>query len=214
MGRPSTRGTMIFWMKGSTMFHIPAVKLVGATALALSLTACMDISMEIEVLSETDAKGTMTTTVAADIYQMMEAQAVEGEEGFCDEGELIETPESVSCVVTQSGAFADLDLGEDGENPTFEAIGGGQVRVGFPLGDLTSEIAESTGAGEDPEMLAMMASMFEGAQITMTIGGGPIVDTNMDLSADGNSASLTILFTDLLTGELELPEEAYAVVQK
>lgn len=197
------------------MLHFPLVRLSGVAALALSLAACMDISMEVEVLSQTEAKGTMATTVGADIYQMLAAQQTEtDDDGFCDEGELVETPETVSCVVTSSGPFDEFEMGDDGESPTIEAIGGGQVRVSFPLGGLADEIGEGLGAGEDPETLAMMASMFEGAQIAMTISGGPILDTNMELAADGNSASLTILFTELLTGDIDLPEEAYAVVQK
>lgn len=197
------------------MLHFPLVRLSGAAALALSLAACMDISMEVEVLSQTEAKGTMATTVGADIYQMLAAQQTEtDDDGFCDEGELVETPETVSCVVTSSGPFDEFEMGDDGESPTIEAIGGGQVRVSFPLGGLADEIGEGLGAGEDPETLAMMASMFEGAQIAMTVSGGPILDTNMELAADGSSASLTILFTELLTGDIDLPEEAYAVVQK
>lgn len=196
------------------MLHFPLVRLSGAAALAFSLAACMDISMEVEVLSQSEAKGTMATTVGTDIYQMLAAQQTEGEDGFCDDGELVETPETVSCVVTSSGPFEEFEMGDDGESPTIEAIGGGQVRVSFPLAGLADEIGEGVGAGEDPETLAMMASMFEGAQITMTISGGPILDTNMELAADGNSAGLTIMFTELLTGDIDLPEEAYAVVQK
>ena len=75
------------------MLHFPLVRLSGAAALALSLAACMDISMEVEVLSQTEAKGTMATTVGADIYQMLAAQQTEtDDDGFCDEGELVETP--------------------------------------------------------------------------------------------------------------------------
>lgn len=196
------------------MFHSPVARLGGVAVLALSLAACMDISMEVEVLNETDAKGTMTTTMAADMYQMITAQQVEGEEGFCDEGEVVENADSVSCVVTQSGPFSELDLGEDEAGPTFVALGGGQVRVGFPLSDLSDGIAESLGSGEDPEMMAMMASMFEGNSITLKVSGGRIVDTNMEIAGDSMSASFVIPFDGLLKGEIELPEEAYAVVQK
>lgn len=195
------------------MLHSPVAKLGSVAVLALSLSACMDISMEIEVLDESRAKGTMTTTMAADIYQMIETQAVEGEEGFCDEGELVESAETVSCIVTQSGLFSELDLGEDESSPVIEAIGGGQVRVSFPLGELSEEIGEGMGA-EDPEMMAMMASMFEGNMITMTISGGRILDTNMEVALDGQSASYEIPFSALMTGDIILPEEAYAVVQK
>lgn len=196
------------------MNHFSLMRLSGAAVLAFSLAACVDISMEVEVLNQTEAKGTMSTTVEPDIYQIVAAQQAEGEAGFCDEGEFVETSESVSCVVTVTSPFEEFELGEDGEGPTIEAIGGGQVRVSFPLGDLAGDIGAGMGAGDDPEMLAMMASMFEGAQVAMAVSGGRIVDTNMEVALDGNSASFTILFTDLLTGQLDLPDEAYAVVQK
>lgn len=195
------------------MVHFPLVRLSGAAVLALALTACVDVSMEVEVLNQTEARGTMSTTVGSDIYQIIAAQQ-EGEDGFCDDGAFVETAESVSCVVTVTGPFEEVVLGEDREGPTIEAIGGGQVRVSFPLGALAGEIGAGIGAGEDPEILAGMAAIFEGAQVTMSVSGGRIIDTNMEVALDGNSASYRISFTDLLTGQLELPEEAYAVVQK
>lgn len=197
------------------MTFTPIVRLGAAAVLALGLAGCMDITMDIEVLSETEARASMTTSMEADIYAMISAQAEEGDEGFCDEGELIETGTTVDCVVTSAGAFDELDFGdEQNEGPHIEAIGNGQVRVSFPTGDLAEQVAEGTGSDEDPEMTAMIAQMFEGAQIVMRVSGGVIVDTNMDLAPDGQSASYQIPFTGVMLGELDLPDEIYAVVQK
>lgn len=190
-------------------------KLGGAAVLSLGLAGCMDITMDIEILSETEARATMTTSMEADIYAMIAAQAEEGDEGFCDEGELIETGTTVDCVVTSSGAFDELDFGdEQGGGPAIEAIGNGQVRVSFPTGDLADQVAEGTGGEQEPEMMAMIAQMFEGAYITMRISGGPIVESNMDIAPDGQSASYQIPLTGVMTGEIDLPEELFAIVQK
>lgn len=189
-------------------------RLAGATALTLSLAACMDVDMTIDVLSTSDAEATMVTTVGPDIYAMIEAQAEEGDEEFCSEGELTETGTEVLCTVTQSGAFADLDFGDEETGPTITEVGGGQVRVAFPTGDLSEQVASDAGVADDPQMLAMITSLFEGHSITMTVTGGRIVDTNMNLSPTGDSASFEIPFVDLLTGGAELPDELFAVVQK
>ncbi len=190
-------------------------RLAGASGLALLLTACMDVSMTVDVQSETEAEATMVTSMAADMVELMNAQAEGSEEEFCADGELIENGDAIDCVVVESGAFEDLDFGdEQGQGPLIEAIGGGQVRVTFPTGDLAASLDESMGEEQDPQMQAMITSMFEGHAITIAVTGGTIVDTNMEISADGMSANYEIPFVDLFAATLEMPEEIYAVVQK
>ena len=117
--------------------------------------------------------------------------------------------------MVESGPFDELDLqADEGEEPIIEAVGDGQVRVAFPTGDLAAALAEDTGAGDDAQMQAMIASIFEGHMVTMTVSGGEIVDTNMEIAADGQSATYQIPFTDLFGPDLALPPEIYAVVQK
>lgn len=196
------------------MYLAPFARMGGIAALTLGLAACMDVSMDIEVLSQTEAKATMVTSMDAEIYAMINAQAEDGEEGFCDDGETVETATTVDCVVVKEGPFDALDLeGEDG-GPQIVAIGNGQVRVTFPTGELADQVAEGTGGSEDPEMMAMIASMFEGNFISMTVSGGRIVDTNMEIAPDGLSASFQIPFAGILLGDLDLPETLFAVVQK
>lgn len=196
------------------MTLLPIVKFGAASALALSLAACMDVSMSIDVTSETEAEATMVTTMGTDMYEMMNAQAVEGDEEFCAEGELVQNVDTVDCTVVQSGTFEDLELDAEGGGPVIETLGDGRVRVAFPTGEMAAALAEDTGAQDDPQMMAMMSQMFEGHFISMTVSGGPIGDTNMDIAPDGMSATYQIPFVDLMLGEIDVPDEIFAVVQK
>jgi hypothetical protein len=191
-------------------------RLAGASGLALLLTACMDVSMSVNVLSETDAEATMLTSMSAEMVAMMNAQTEGVDEEFCAEGELVERGDMIDCIVVESGPFDELDFDaeEEEEGPVIEAIGGGQVRVTFPTGDLAASLDESMGSGEDPEMQAMISSMFEGRAITLAVTGGTIVDTNMEIAADGMSASYEIPFVDLFAATRDIPAEIYAIVQK
>ena len=190
-------------------------RLAGAGGLALMLTACMDVSMTVDIKSEAEAEATMVTAMKRDMYDLMMAQSTEDDDDFCADGKLVEKPDVMECTVIESGPFAELEFdSDDGESPSIEAIGGGQVRVSFPTGDLAESLAEDTGAAEDIQIQAMIASMFEGHAITMTVTGGPIVDTNMQIAADGMSASYEIPFVDLFGSDLDLPAELYAIVQK
>lgn len=191
------------------------IRLAGAGGLALTLTACMDVAMTVDVTSQTEAEATMVTTMERDMYDLMLAQAPEEQEEFCEGGEIVETAETVQCTMVESGPFDELDLqADEGGELIIEAIGGGQVRVAFPTGDLATALAEDTGAEEDAQMQAMIASIFEGHMITMTVTGGRIVDTNMEIAGDGQSASYEIPFADLFSPDLALPPQIYAVVQK
>ncbi len=187
----------------------------GAGGLTLMLAACMDVSMSVDVTSQTEAEATMVTTMERDMYELMMAQATEQDEEFCAEGELVETADAVECTIVQSGPFAELSaLGEEGEEPVIEAIGNGQVRVAFPTADLTESLSEEIDPAQDAQMRAMMASIFEGHTLNLSVSGGTIVDTNMETAADGQSATYELSFTELFSSDLDLPAEIYAVVQK
>lgn len=191
------------------------IRLASASGLALTLTACMDVSMTIDVTSQTEAEATVVTAMARDMYDLMVAQTPPDEEAFCSEGTVVESAETVECTLVESGPFEEIDLdAEDGEGPVIKAIGGGQVRVAFPTGALAASFADETEGEQDAQMKAMMTSIFEGHTITMTVTGGTIVDTNMEIAANGTSASYEIPFTELFSAELDLPDEIYAVVQK
>src|SRR5690554_2408605 len=90
----------------------------GILVLAAGLAGCIDVTMDIEVLSETTARTTTTSTMGADFYPMAKAgmAAEEGsEDGSCQEEGAVLTENadgSATCVHTTEGTFADLEVGE------------------------------------------------------------------------------------------------------
>lgn len=208
------------------MNMIPITRCGGVAALTLGLAGCVDVSMEVEVLGIDEARILTTTGMSRELYAMFSSlpgdQEADGEDGgddLCEDGETVETATTVDCVTVFEGSFAEImtQLEEtDSGSLVIEAIGNNQVRVSFPLDELTDEVVEGTGGAvdDDPQARAMIAAMFEGSTVSIVVSGGPILDTNMEIAPDGNSASYALSFTDILTGDPMLPDEFYAVVQK
>ncbi len=191
-------------------------RLAGVLALTVGLAGCMDITMDIEVKSETEGKATTTSTMGADIYSMVKAGAASDdaskEDAFCEEAgsQLTENADgSATCVLVAEGKFADLDLGED-ESATFTVVSPGVVRVAFKTEDMKGELGTE---GQDEETKKMMETFFEGHAITIRIGGKEVIETNMTLAGDKKSAETVIPFLDLINGTLELPDELFAIVK-
>lgn len=188
-------------------------RLAGVAVLAVGLSGCFDVSMDIEILSETEGRGTVVASMEPDVYELFSSGQAEA--SFCGEGEEIEITDTlVTCTKVEEGSFADLDLGvEDGdEGPSITALGNGQVRVSFPSSELLGDPAEDQSEDEQ-QMQQMMLAMFAGHTVTLSVSGGPVLDTNMELAEDGNSASIALPFGDLMSRELDLPDELYAVIQ-
>lgn len=189
-------------------------KIAGALALTMSLAACVDMTQDVFVTSDTTAKLTVTTVMSKDIYPMIKAGAAgENAEPFCkEEGSTLTENEdgSATCVMTSEGAFADLkyDDSNSSSKPTFTANPDGTVRVAVKtegmIGDLGSE--------QDAQTKAMLQQMFEGRFLTLRFGGAEVVETNMDDVGDGY-AEKKMAFLELINGTIELPEELYAVVR-
>jgi hypothetical protein len=169
----------------------------------------MDATMEIEVLSETSARGTMTMSMDKEFYDM--AQASEEGGDFCEDGDVTLTEDTAICTSTKEGSFDELAFDEGGDDPlSFTSAGPGLVRVAFPTGNMQSDMSEDA---SDPQTAAMMKTFFEGHFLTLRVGGGEITETNMTLADDGMSAELVIPFEEMMTGEADLPDEAYAIVK-
>lgn len=190
-------------------------RLAGALALTVGLAGCMDITMDVEILSETNGKATTTSVMGADFYAMAKAgmsQSAEGSsDGFCQEegATLTENADgSATCVLVAEGNFSDLIKNDDGVK--FEVISPGVVKASFSTADLKSELGTEE---QDEETKAMMQAFFEGHSITLRISGKEVIDTNMTLSADKKSAETVIPFLDLLNGTVNLPPELYATVK-
>lgn len=194
-------------------------RVAGIVVLAAGLSGCMDVDMNVEVLSESTARATTKMTMDRAIYEMSQMQDEQDSSGgFCEEegGEITLREDEVDCLTVVEGDFETvLEQGADSDEPqpTITAIGNGQVRVTFPTAGLKEEITAGTGGEEEEQMMQMMQSMFAGHAIQLSVSGGEIVDTNMERADDGQSASLTVPFEALLAGTVELPDESYAVVQ-
>jgi hypothetical protein len=191
-------------------------RIAGVVALTMGLAACVDMTEEIQITSETTAKATMTMTMGADIYAMMksaDASNTKKEDKFCaKEGEtLTENADgSATCVAISEGSFADLKFDEGDSKPTFTVVSPGVVRASFPTKDMAGDLGKDN---SDPQTAAMMKQMFEGHFITIRISGKAVTESNMTISADKTSAEIKIPFLDLIEGKANLPEELYAVVQ-
>ncbi|MCR6656464.1 MAG: hypothetical protein NVV63_11780 [Opitutus sp.] len=192
-------------------------KAAGILALTVGLAGCMDVTMEIDVQTETTGKATTTSVMGADIYSMVKAGAGSDSEksdddGFCKEAgaTLTENADgSATCVLVVEGPFAELN-GDDGKDDgaKFEVVSPGVVKVSFTTEDMKGELGTE---GQDAETKAMMEQFFEGHSITIRIKGKEVIDTNM--TKNGNTAETVIPFMDLINGTVDLPPELYATVK-
>lgn len=190
----------------------PILRLAGIAALTLGLAGCIDTSIDIEVLSQTTARATTTQTINAEFYPMIQASAVEGEEGFCDNGALTEHPDgSATCLEIEEGPFESLMLGaEDGDSGiTFSAAGPGLVRVAFDTAGLGSEVGVEDEL--DSDTIESMRPFFSGHAITIRIRGADLIETNMERV--GNAAETVVPLMDLIENKVDLPDELYAIVR-
>jgi len=187
-------------------------RLAGAVALTMGLAGCMDVSMEIDVTSETGGTATTISTMGADIYSMVKAGASSEDagEGFCQEegSVLVENADgSATCTLIVEGDFAQIGgQGEDGAK--FEVVSPGVVKVSLSTESMKGELGNTE---EDEQTKAMMQQFFEGHAITIRVKGKEVLDTNMDRK-DG-VAEKVIPFLDLINGTTNLPAELYATVR-
>jgi hypothetical protein len=190
-------------------------KLAATALLAAGLAGCIDVNIEVAITSPTTAKATMTQVMGADVYAMVKMGA-EGqgasEDSFCAEGELTENADgSATCIITEEGAFADLDLGQDEGGMTFTEAGPGLVRVALPTADMQAELGAEDEM--DEETRQMVEAFFEGRTMTIVISGAEIVESNMTISGDKTKAEQVIDMLALINGAADLPEELFAVVR-
>jgi hypothetical protein len=204
-------------------------QLAGAVALTVGLAGCIDVTMEVDILNDTTGKSTTTMVMGADFYAMAKAgmaapaapaegqTAPPAQEGFCEEegSVLTENPDgSATCTMIVEGAFADLFKDEEGgdtsDDPTFEVLSPGVVKVSFPTKNMLGD--ELGTEGQDEQSKAMMAALFEGKNITIRVRGKQITESNMTVSADKTSAEIVIPFLDLINGTATLPAELTATV--
>lgn len=200
----------------------PIARAATILLLGAGLAGCMDMSVEVEVTSETTARGTMTQVMSAQVYPMIKASQSDDadarpEDSFCHGGRLTENADgSADCVIVSEGPFAEMSFdGDDSkEAVTFTSAGPGLVRVAFDTKDMQGDVTQAGGEEMDAETRKMMEAYFHGHFITLKVSGGEITDTNMARAPDGRSAETRIGFVDLLNGKTDLPDELFAIVKK
>ena len=191
-------------------------KVAGVLALTMGLAACVDMTEEVAVTSDTTAKATMTMVMGADIYAMLKSANTadtKSDDKFCakDGEKLTENSDgSATCTASSEGTFDQLKFDEGDSKPTFTLVSPGVVRVSIPTKGMAGDLGKDN---TDAQSAAMMKQMFDGHFITIRISGKAITDTNLTLSADKTSAEIKIPFLDLINGTAKLPDELYAVVQ-
>jgi hypothetical protein len=183
-------------------------KIAGGVLLAGVLAGCVSAAVDVVVLDEGTARGTMKLIVPAATYAELRSEG--DAQSICkDSDEVAEVDGGLVCTTVQEGAFADLSFaGEQGDGGvTFKALGNGLVRVAFPL----AEMADSDTPSE--EELQMISALFADQTVTMSVSGGIIVETNMELAPDGLSATMSLPLANVFAGGLGGMGEAFAVVE-
>ena len=189
-------------------------QLAGVAVLTAGLAGCMDITSEIEILSETNARVTTTTVIAAELY----ADSSGGESTFCkEEGAVLTENEdgSATCVEVVEGTFAEIQEAgaEASGSGSYEVVSPGVVKVSFSAAELRGEASGGDGEEADEQTKAMMAAFFDGHSATLRVKGQEILTTNMTVVDDGTAAELVVPFTDLINGTDSLPETLFATVR-
>lgn len=195
------------------MYLSTLTRAAGAVVLALGLTGCIDVEMNVDVLGEDLGRVTTTISIDQSMYEM--SRQGKGTEGFCDDDSDVSiVGDKAICVDVIEGDFATLMEAADsdqGPEPTISVISPGMVRVTFPTGTLVNEIAG--GKLDDEATKEMIGAMFAGHAITVSVSGHEIVETNMALADDKRSASIVIEFDDLIAGTAQVADESFAVVK-
>lgn len=192
-------------------------KLCLGFGVAFSLSGCMDIGVDVEILSDTEAAATLVTSLDRDMYDVMASQneTLPEAERFCFGGEIIDEGDTIDCVVTKTGTFEELKFAEEDISVTVTALGNGQVRVSLPMKQVAEKVeGDGTDTAENIEMKAMMTSMFEGKFFSVAFHGGTVIDTNMEIDEEEGFAYFAIEFSELFADDVDLPDELYAVIQK
>jgi len=170
------------------------LKPAAAVLLATGLAGCFDIDMDVAVLGPDTAEVTLTSTMSKDMQSMM--QMSDEDTGFCGEDSVVtETEDTVTCVETKRGTFAEVfeddsdSESSDEPQPTIETVAPGQVKVTFPTSTMSEDMGIGAGGEEgDEQAKAMLSQLFAGHSITMRVSGARVIESNMEISADGKSA--------------------------
>lgn len=171
--------------------------LLALTA-ALSLSACIEVDMTLEVLGQDDAKVTGFMQMNRQMFDMSG-----GDTSFCsaDEGgTLVLTETHARCDFEKRGTFAEVmpDAASSGgaDEPQGELIylDANRVRVLMPMGAFNAGASDMQ---SDPQMEAMMRQMMAGLSVAIRVKGAKIESSTGTISDDGTEASVQIGLEDV-----------------
>lgn len=192
-------------------------KLAATLMLVGTLAGCVDAAVEVELAGSETARMVVTQAMNADFYGMLDAEAgrdsddgAKHPERFCMEGELTEKRDgSAICTIAVEGTLRQLNRA--GQPVRFTSEEDGLVRIELAL----EEVRDAIGAGEtDEDGRRMLEAFFSGRKLTVNFSGGAIVDTNMEASADGQTATAVLPLLDVINGTGDWPDVLYAVVRR
>lgn len=185
-------------------------KALAAMVLAMSVTACIDAEITVEILSETEAEMTASASIQRALYDMTRGT----ESDFCADGTVQVGEQEVTCTVTKRGPIEEIVLAENSDSNPFRLIpvGNGRVRYEVMLQALRGAGGQSAGEMSDPMAMNMMKAAMAGRSFVFVVKGSAIEDTNMTLAEDGRSARFVLPLIDIVQGASDMPDAVYAVV--
>jgi hypothetical protein len=167
-----------------------------ALTTALSLSACIEVDMTLEVLGQDEAKVTGFMQMNRQMFDMSG-----GDTSFCaaeEGGTLVLTETHARCNFEKSGTFAEVMPKTPGaeDDPEGELIylDSNRVRAMMPMGAMNAGVADMQ---EDPQMEAMMRQMLAGLSVAVRVKGAKIESSTGVISEDGTQASITLGVDDL-----------------
>lgn len=190
--------------------------------LLVPLSACFNADVTFTVEDEDNARMKAVLQMGPELYGMIAASGedpcaegvgeVQADGGFICTVEETDTIDNILAELTEGPEGGDdtsdspMDVGEGFE---LERLENGNLKVAFDLGSMNEDMSEQ---GVDPQMMAGMMQAFAGREISITVAGPEVVETNGTLSEDGKSAAMTIPLTTMFAPENDLPESFFAVI--
>ncbi len=171
--------------------------LLALTA-ALSLTACIEVDMTLEVLGQDDAKVVGFMQMNRQMFDMSG-----GDTSFCkaeEGGTLVLSETHARCDFEKRGTFAEVmpdaatSGADDSEQGELVYLDSNRVRALLPMGAFNAGAADMQ---DDPQMEAMMRQMLAGLSIAVRVKGAKIESSTGTISEDGTQASVAIGVEDL-----------------
>lgn len=174
------------------------LSLPAALFAALTLTACVEVDMTIDVLGQDQARVSGYMQMSKQMFDMSGQDT-----SFCDPAEggtLTLTDTHARCDFIKEGTFAEImAVPEQAEGPAepegeLVYLDTNRVRAMFPMAAFNEGRTEMAA---DPQAEAMMRGMLAGLSITLRVRGSEVESTTGTLSEDGKSASITIGVDDI-----------------